>query len=142
MPWPTPAASTGTSSSRRGARRLQRQLSEVAPAVEDQRRRARAALATFDLADEDDVVALGIAAAVEALEYRCRALEHRCAAGRPVVAGDAGEAVGLAAREAQRQLLLLGREDVDRVVRAFGEHLQRGGGAGQAPRHQRRVERD
>ena len=50
-------------------------VGEVAPAVEDQRRGALAALAALDFADEDHVVAFGIAAAVEALEHRRRAVE-------------------------------------------------------------------
>ena len=43
--------------------------------MEDQRLRTVAALAAFDLADEDDVVALFVLAAVEAFEHRRGAFE-------------------------------------------------------------------
>src|SRR5205814_5696212 len=99
---------------------LQRQLGEVAAAVEDQRLGAFAALAAFDLADEDHVVALFVAAAVEALEHRGRAVDDRRAAAA-FAEGHAGKAVGRLASEALGQLALLGREDVDRVVRAARE---------------------
>src|SRR6218665_3164662 len=48
----------------------QRQLGVVAPAVEQQRMGALARNAVLDLADEDDVVAFLVLAAVRALEYR------------------------------------------------------------------------
>ena len=83
--WPTPRASPGSPTSPAVAARvdwarLQRQLREIAAAVEDQRLRAVAARARLDLADEDDVVAFFVAAAVEALEDRGGAVEQRHAA--------------------------------------------------------------
>ena len=60
---------------------LQRQFGEKAPAVIDQRLRVVAALTVLNLAHEDDVVALGVLAAVEALEHGQRALDDGRAAG-------------------------------------------------------------
>src|SRR6476646_6927866 len=90
---------------KRDASALQRQLGEVAPAVEDQRRGARPARAALDLADEDDVVAFLVLAAVEAFEHRRRALEQRRAA-RALAPGEAGEAVRRLAGEALGQVVL------------------------------------
>ena len=74
------------------AARSDLELGVVAAAVEDQRLGAVAARAALHLADEDDVVALLVAAAVEALEHRGRAVEQRRAAA-PALIRDAGEAV-------------------------------------------------
>ena len=77
-----------------------RQLREVAAAVEDQRLRAFAQRAALDFADEDDVVAFFVAAAVEALEDRRRAVEEG-APRRAGVKGDAVEAVDACSRSAR-----------------------------------------
>src|SRR6185369_5103240 len=119
-------------SCRAGKPALQRQLREVASAVEDQRLGARASLARLDLADEDDVVAFLVAAAVEALERGGGAVEQRHAA-RARAEGDAVEARHVLAREALGERALVGGEDVDGVVRAARERRHRAGLAREAP---------
>ena len=79
--------------------------------------------AALDLADEDDVVALVVAAAVETLEDGSRAGEQGRPAGPPLP-GDAGETIDLLAREALRQGVLAGRQDVDGVMGATREGRQ------------------
>jgi hypothetical protein len=109
--------------------------------VEDERVRAVATLAALDLADEDHVVALLVAAAVEALEQRRGAFEQRHAA-HARAEGDAVEARHVLAGESHGELVLVGGEDVDRVVRAASERRHRAGVARQAPEHERRLDRD
>ena len=116
-------------------------LGVVAPAVEQQRRGAGAVRAALHFADEDHVVAFLVAAAVEAFEGGRRAMQQRRAAGA-FVEGHAGPAVGALGAKRSASVLLVGRQHVDGVVRAGAEHRHRGGGARQAPQHQRRVERD
>jgi hypothetical protein len=123
------------------AERYRGQLGEVAAAVEDEWMRAGAARARLDLADEDHVVAFLVAAAVEALEHRGSTFEQRHAA-RAEPKGNALEAVDVLAREAHREVMLVGGEDVDRVVRAALERRHRAGLARQAPEDQRRRDRD
>ena len=101
----------------------------------------RAAHAALDLADEDDVIAFLVAAAVEALEDRGGAVEQRHAA-RAGAKGDAVEAIDVLAREALGEGALVGGQDVDRVVRAARERRHRAGLARQAPEHERRIDRD
>src|SRR5664280_309164 len=94
---------------RRGARPSawsQRQLREVAAAVKDQRVGVVLLRATLDLADEDDVIAFLIAAAIETFEDRRGAVEDRHA----VLAGaicDAFETVDLLASETLGQRVLI-----------------------------------
>src|ERR1700760_3878399 len=102
----------------------------VVAALEDQRF-ARFDAAAFDLADEDDMVALLVAAAVEAFEPPPTAFEDRRAA-RALAPRDPGEAVETdrfgsrrvppLRSEPARQLDLVGGEDVDRV----GRHVEEG----------------
>ena len=120
---------------------LQRVLGVELAAMEQQRRGVRAVAAALHLADEDDVVALLVAAAVEAFESGRRAGQQRRAA-RTLGEGHAGPAVRAARGEALGQRLLVGRQDVDGVVRAGTEGRQRAGRARQAPEHQRRIERN
>ena len=73
------------------------------PAVEEQRRHARAVGAALDLADENDVVAFLVAAAVEAFEYRHRPGEQR----------GAGHAVELVCADTGRPMItVLDRADL------------------------------
>jgi hypothetical protein len=89
--------------------------------VVEQRFGAGPVIAALDLADEDDVVAFLVPAAVEAFEDGNRPVQNRCAA-RSCSPRNAGETVGVRGREAQREVPLFGSQDVDGVVRAFGEY--------------------
>ena len=124
-----------------GGRGLERVLGVEAAAVEEQGGAVGVAPAAFDLTDEDDVVAFGVLAAVEALEGGDAAIEQR-RASRAFGEREAGPAVDAARREALGQGFLAGREHVDGVVASVGEHRHRAGRLAQAPEHQWRVERD
>ena len=122
---------------RRGRRR-----GEVeAAGMEDQRRLAAVA-AALDFADHDDVIAFDVAAAVVAFEPGgAAAVQHRRAARRPRH-GQAVEAVGRSAGgEAARQRDLVGAQHIDDVAIAALEGFPRRRAAGQAPQHQRRIQR-
>src|SRR5471032_1711289 len=106
------------------------QCTELA-GVEHQRR-ARRHGAQLDLADEDDMVALRIAAAVVALEPGRRALQNRLAGARQFVL-DAGPRIAVARGEALGQLGLLGRQHIDHIMRVAAEDGQAVGGVAQAP---------
>src|SRR5690349_14311688 len=93
-------------------RRSERQLGEVPPAVIDQRQRTLAPLAALDFTHEDDMVAFFILAAVEALEHRGTAFEHRRTA-RALPEGHAGKTVDVFRGETLSQRALVGGEDVD-----------------------------
>jgi hypothetical protein len=69
------------------------------------------------------VIALFVLTAVEALEHRSAALEHRGAASA-LAEGHAGESVDVLAGKTLGQQALIGGEDVDRVVRAAAEGRQ------------------
>lgn len=79
--------------------------------------------AALHLADEDNVVALVIAAAVMALEPRQRLREDR-QAGRAEGVIDVGKAVALKGGEALAQVQLIRRQDIDDVVRAGVEQRE------------------
>ena len=89
---------------------------------------AGAVRAALHLADEDDVVAFVVAAAVDALEHRRRAVRSTPAPAVPSQPGDAEHGRRpVRPAETLGQRALVGGEDVDRVVRAGAEGRHRAG---------------
>ncbi len=84
-------------------------------AVEQQGRRAGAVCTAFHLANKDHVVALFVAAAVEAFKGGCRAIQQGCSA-RAFDKLHAGETVTATGGKLSCQVLLVGTQDVDGVV--------------------------
>ena len=96
--------------------------------------------AGLDRADEQHVVAGPMPRVVAAFEPRDAALDQRHAGGaQPVV--DAGEAVGVRTREPAREVDLVVREHVDRVMLGPLERGEARRAAVEAPHDERRVER-
>ncbi len=86
------------------------------------------------------MVAAVVAVDDAALEVRGRADDQRHAVLAELVR-DALELVASTAREADRERLLLGREDVDAEMRRGAKRRQARRGACEAPQHERRIER-
>lgn len=112
--------------------------------LEHQRRNLRSVLvnpAALHFADENHVVAFLVAAAVMAFEPGERAVEH-WHTGVALGMRDPFETISLHRREAFAQIELRRGQHVDHVVTVGAEHRHRRRARGEAPQHQRRIERN
>ena len=78
--------------------------------------------AAFDFADKNQVVALGVAAAVAAVKVGDGPGNQR-RAGQAAVPGHAGKAVDVFGGELAGQGLMFGPQHIDGVVAAAAQHL-------------------
>jgi hypothetical protein len=108
-------------------RGLQRMFGVKLAAVIQQRRRPRAMVAALDFTDKNDVVAFFIAATVKAFKSCRRAIEQRQAA-RAIGVCHVLPAVFTPAGKALCQVLLVGRQNIDDVVRALCKSRHGAGG--------------
>ena len=110
------------------------------PAVMEDEPDAFFAAAGLDRPDEQHVIAGSMPRVVAALEPGDTASEQRHARGaQPIV--DAGEAIGVRTRKSPRQVGLVVRKHIDRVMRGALECGEARRAAVQAPHDERRVER-
>ena len=108
--------------------------------MEEQGRKVDAFTKTLHTADEDRVVSGQMGGFV--LDFKsCTATRQDRGAAQPLMPGQTGKAVGRPGGKTVREVLLLDREDVDRVMAGFTESFQIVRAVVQTPENKRRVKR-